>query len=207
MKSIKSLIQELNLLRGTWEFKAMSLVDEHITELESRVRNLEARNMKYFCKAIRTTVQTIPIGVLTNINFDSTVYPEFGNMYNNVNPARIWIRRSGVYCMFACVQFEASNVGTYREIEIDRVRNGVIGSIVGHSSGPAGGTAALHLSVAAVDYLYEGDYLTLAVLHNANPDLDIEAHGEHSPVLAVSERMEDLDPTQYGLLNPERNMR
>lgn len=208
MKSIKSLIEELNLLRNSWEFKSLSLIDEHITALESRVRGLEAKNMRYYAKAWRSTAQLIPQNVVTLVQFNSTLYPQFGNMHDNINvPERIYIRRTGVYYIYACVQWEANAVGSLREITIQKISNGVITELSGQSGAPAGANI-LHQSLPAFDYLYEGDYIALTAFTNGPVGgLNIESHEGHSPVLAVSERLEDLNPSEYGLLNPSANMR
>lgn len=209
MKSVKSLIQELNFKRDSWEFKALSLIDDHVSILEAKVKALESRNMRYFVRAHKTTVTVVAANVLTAIAFNATEYPQFGNMHDNtVQPARIYIRRNGVYNMFGAVQFESSAGGTYREVGIYLIRNGVTTALAIHSNGPLGAAGvSLHLPVSTAHYLYVDDIIFLAVLHDTAPNLDIEIDYPHSPYLAVSERMEDLDPSQYGLLNPEANMR
>lgn len=209
MKSIKSLIQELNILRNTWEFKSLSLVDEHIAALEDRVNNIEKRNMRYFCRAYSSAVQAIPNGVLTAINFEKTEHPQFGNMHDNtVQPSRIYIRRNGVYYISTGTHLSLSAAGTYREISISLIRGGVVSTLAGQSSPPLGAAGAfLHLHTSTIYYLYIGDIISTTVIHNVAAGLDTVPEYPHSPYLAVSERMEDLDPSQYGLLNPEANTR
>lgn len=209
MKSIKSLIQELNLLRNTYEFKSLSIIDEHITALENRISNIEKRNMRYFVRVYSEIVQTIPTGVLTALLFERTEYPQFGNMHSNtIVPSRIHIRRNGVYYISGCAHMAVSNAGTYREISINLIRNGIIYTLCGQTSPPLGAAGAfLHLSTSTMYYLYDGDDIFLAIQHNVAAGLDTFPEYPHSPTLAVSERMEDLYPFEYGLLNPEANTR
>lgn len=209
MKSIKALIQELNVLRNTNEYKYLSLIDEHISSIENRIDNIEKRNMRYYCRVYRNAIQTIPNGVLTAIVFNQTEYPQFGNMHDNVNSNnQIHIRRDGVYYITGGVQFASNSSGTYREVGIYLIRGGVTAALAIHSNGPLGAVGvSLHLPVSTVYYLRVGDSLFLGVLHNVVAGLDIEVDFPHSPYLAASERMEDLSPDQYGLLNPEANMR
>lgn len=210
MKSIKALIQELNVLRNTNEYKSLSLIDEHIKGLEDRVGNIEKRNMRYFVRAYNTAIQTIPGGgVVTALTFNSTEHPQFGNMHSNtITPAQFFIRRDGVYYMSGGVHMAVSNAGTYREIHVGLVRNGVTVTLAGQTSPPLGAAGAfLHLHISSIHYLYRDDVVFLAMSHNVAAGLDTVPEYPHSPYFAVSERMEDLDPSQYGLLNPEANTR
>lgn len=209
MKSIKSLIQELNLLRNTYEFKSLSVIDDHITKLENRVNAIEKRNMRYYARAYSEVVQNIPGGVTTVILLERTEFPQFGNMHDNVNVnSQMYIRRNGVYYISAGIHLSVSLAGTYRDFHIDLSRNGVPVTLAGHSSPPLGAAGALlHLHTSTVYYLYVGDLIYLSLIHNAPAGLSTVPEYPHSPYLAVSERMEDLDPSQYGLLNPEANTR
>ncbi len=208
MKSIKSLLVELNILRDTNEYRSLSLVDDHIKEIEDRLKKLEARNLQYYCRAHRDIDQVIPTGVPTAVIFTLTDYPQFGNMHDVASfPERFYIRRTGVYHVYGCVHFEAVVGGTYRTIDINLNRGGVVTTIAEFTGPPAGGAVPVHYQVSTAYYFYEEDFITLAVIHDVSPNLDIIADIPHAPVLVAVERREDLDPSQYGLLVPELNMR
>lgn len=201
MQNIRSIISELNKLKSKPEYVAIGILDSNITELLNRIKALEERNLRYYCLVSRDAIQVIPTGILTSINFNTTEHPQYGNMHDNaVDNTNIYIRRNGVYYIHACIHFEGSSAGTYRAIEILRIRNGATTSIASHSSGPLAAAAPLHLSVSIARYLYVDDIIQLAVEHDVNPDLDINAHADHSPILVVSERREDLSPEEYGLI-------
>ncbi len=210
IQSIKHLIQHLNVkdVEKKREYDAFSITDNNVLALQNRILALEKKNMRYFCRAYRSTDQSIPINTPTNISFDKTEYPQWGSMHDNtILPSRIYIRRSGLYQIHAGVQFGPSSGGTTREVYIALNRGGVISILAEHTNGPAPGANSIHLPVSTVYYLYEDDFILLTVLHDVNPSLNIEGDYPHSPYLAVIERPEDLDPSQFGSLDPNANMR
>lgn len=213
MKSIKSLIEELNLLRNSWEYKSLSLVDEHMTLLENRINNIEKRSMRYFCSARATIVQTIPTGVATAVTFNTTEYPQFGNMHDNVRDNdKVFIRRNGVYSISCGFMFELGvGAPVHNEIMLlGLFRNGVqyyIGIDQYHQGHPV---YYRSMDVAIDYYCYEMDILQMFVYHDTGVmplDSYVGNPLHRSVYLSASERMEDLNPSQYGLLNPEQNMR
>lgn len=208
MKSIKGLIQGLKIEERADEFNAFKIMDDNFQTVQERLDALEKRNLKYFCAVHRTTVQVIPQNVKTNIEFDFTEHPQFGNMHDNANTnERVYIRRNGVYHISGGLQFEGSSAGTIRELAIVLVRGLNTYELTDETHGPLTGNAPLHMSIATSFYLYTGDYITLAATHDVAGGLDVEVDYPHSPCLRVAERMEDLSPDEYGLLDPDANMR
>ncbi len=210
MRSITQLIQQINKddSERRREYDAFKQLDDNIIELQNRIANIEKKNMRYFCRVFRTTNQSINTGVLTAIVFDATEYPQFGNMHDNViTNNRMAVHRNGVYHLYAGAHFANSAAGTIRTLSILLTRNGVAVSIAETSFGPTGGANPVHLAISTGHYLYRGDFLQLAVVHDAGVALDIISDPPHSPYLAAVERLEDLNPSEYGLLDPNANMR
>lgn len=189
------------------EFEIFKILDNNINELLARVVKLEARNMRYYCRAYRATDQSIPDNTNTFINFTNTDYPQFGNMHDNTNNNDgIYIRRTGVYYLGGAVVFASSAGGGSRLLAIDIIRGGTTFSPVAPTIQvtPAG---TQRLNCFTAYYLYVDDIVKLRVLQTSGGPLDVLFSGTDTPHLVVSERMEDLSPDQYGLLNPEANMR
>lgn len=189
------------------EYEAFKLLDININELLVRVEKLEARNMRYYCYAYRGSDQTIANNTPTFINFTGTVYPQFGNMHDNTNNNDgIYIRRNGVYYLSGAVVFASSAGGGNRLLAIDIIRGGTtITPVAPTITVTPAGTQRLNCST--MYYLYVDDIVKLRVLQTSGGPLDVSFFSTDTPNLIVSERMEDLDPSQYGLLNPEANMR
>jgi hypothetical protein len=210
MQSIKSLIQELNTKEQSKLFNAFKILDDNNQELLNRIKAIEKRNLKYYCRVGRGSNQDIPDNAYTAINFDITDYPQFGNMHDNVRDnEKIFVRRTGVYHLSAGVSLESDTAGTERRlaIAVNGVRicetNYIVHAL---NIGP-------RLSVSTNAYLYENDNVTALLYQNSGGILvnvfvaGLVGRISFMPHLVVTERREDLDPSQYGLLNPEANMR
>ncbi len=208
MKRILSLVEHLNSFKDRQkEFNAFKGLDDNCEELLNRIKAIELRNMKYFCTVQSNQIQLIiPAGLV--VTFNITVYPQFGNMHNNtgVDNANVYIRRNGVYHLAAGVQIEGGAGPTFREARILVTRDGVINTVVLTRLPNVAINMAWTLSRSM--YLYTGDIVQLYLGHDGVASFDLMADTDlGTPFLSVSERMEDLDPNQYGLLNPEENMR
>jgi len=206
MQPIKSLIQELNTKDQEKIFNAFKIMDSNIQELLNRIKGLELRNLKFYCRAGRLVDQTIVNGG-AYVLLTTTDHPQFGNMHDNTNDSdKIFIRRSGVYDVAGCIQFPATAGGTFRSVRIDVTRNGAIASITSHRDHPIAPVIQV-LNCSTTRYLYVGDVLQLFCGHDVPAGLDITGNFPQAPTLTATERAEDLYPEDYGLLNPEANTR
>lgn len=212
MRSITQLIQEINKddPERKREYDAFKQLDDNIIELNNSILALEKKNMRYYCRAYRAASFTIPNLAVTAIPLDRTEYPQFGNMHSDtVENTKIWIRRSGVYHISGGLTWSSSSAGTYRYLHI-RLVSSKTGTVHLCSNGapPMAVGAPNALNVACSYYLYEGDYIELTANQDSGAGgASVLILYPESPFLAVAERMEDLDPSQYGLLDPSANMR
>lgn len=196
VRSIKQLIQEI---RGSKprEFDAYSILDSNVLELEERIRKLEALNLYYYTTAYRTTDQSIPNNTTTNINFDATDFPQIGNMHDNTaNNDKIYCRRDGVYIIAGGIHWEA-DVNGYRLCVIDHYGPaGFKGSM--NVLGNTGNSPQDWQVVNAIRYMSVDDYVVLRAQQTSGGALNVLT----SPHLSMVEIRQDLDPSEYGLLNP-----
>lgn len=205
MKSISQLIQHLGIKKDFESkqlFNALKLMDNNVIFLNSKIRNIEKRNLQYFCNVQNSATQS-----LTNnsvVGFNTTIYPQFGNMHDDsVENTRIYIRRAGVYQISGGVIFSASALGTYRAIVIRVTRDGSAANIAGAQVPNT--NVNIILNGARSYYLYENDFVDMIVQHDAGAGIDITSAAR--TYLSVSERMEELSPSNYGSIDPDENMR
>lgn len=216
MRSILNLIGHLKTKDRAREYDAFSVLDENVKKLENKIGNIEKKNMRYFCRAeLVSLVDILPAGTI--IPWDATIYPQFGNMHDNaINNSRIYIRRDGVYyitCTVAIRWTGDPNPGFFHDLYIAVFRNGANiyidwARIV---VTPVEGFHVL-LDLATQYYCYINDYIEVSIYNNSGAlgvweITPFSTHGAHVPSLCVSERLEDLDPSEYGLMDPNANMR
>lgn len=210
MKSIQELIQQINKEESKErkrEYDTFRQLDDNILELNDRIINLEKKNLKYFCRAYKEADHSAPTGIST-VPLDKTEHPQFGNMHSNtIENTKIWIRRDGVYHISGGVVFAASAAGSVRGVLIRLTSSRGVFYIASLQMPPLAAPAQPSPEAGTSYYLYEGDYLELQVNQNTGVNLDVLALYARSPFLSVTERMEDLDPSQFGLLDPNANTR
>lgn len=200
VRSIKGLVKEL-LEERPREYDAFSTLDNNLAALAARVTKLEALNMYYYCTAYRSEDQNIPNNVNTDILFDSTIFPQIGNMHNDgvIDNEKMYIRRDGVYIITGGVRWEP-NVTGKRTLAIDLYglagAKGLINITVRNGITPDDRQA-----IAGIRHLSVGDYLTLRVRQASGGDLLVTSGSLH-PNFSVVEIRADLTPDQLGLLNP-----
>lgn len=206
MKSIKSLIQETKVKGLDKEHEALKIIDDNFMEIFNKIRNLEERNLQYYCSVHHSATVAYAAGT-SILPFNSTNYPQYGNMHDNTNNNdKIFIRRSGVYVVAGELQLGATGGGTFRTIAVRYNRGGVpIVAVSTRVLAPAG-AVMIAINCATAVYLYAGDTVELIFAHDAGVNIDVTANFPR-PSLVVMERREDLVPSEYGLLNPDENMR
>ena len=107
MKNISDLIKSIRSTKPR-TFKAFKEIDYNFSELLGRISKLEERNLKYHCRAWRSTDKSILSSVPTLVDFDFNEYPQFGNMHDGTtDPEYINIQRDAVYSMSCGASFRA----------------------------------------------------------------------------------------------------
>jgi hypothetical protein len=205
MKSIKTLVQEVNVTQRRKEYDAYNILDDNIFELLNRIEKLEAKNLKYHCRVHSDANQAIPTGPGAALTFNVTEYPQFGNMHDNtIDNTKIFIKRNGVYHVSAEIQWEASAAGTLRQVQIRITRNA--GTFIACSQRIPNANIITSINCATSLFLYRDDYVEVLGTQDSGGPLNSTANYPR-PFLEVTERMEDLYPSEYGLLDPNKNMR
>ncbi len=212
MKSIQQLIEYL-VSKGDPDSKrlydALKQIDDNTKELNGGIDNSEKKNMKYYCLAEINTYVSIGPGVSQTIAFDLTNYPQFGNMHDNViNNTKFFIRRNGVYNFSAHISLlrETSGATTgYIVLSVQLFRNGGLYKNFPVLEYPGDATDYMYESVSGVIYCYKDDYFIVVVQNSTN--ISFGLHTGPKSKFGISERMEDLNPSEYGLLDPSANMR
>jgi len=204
MKSIRDLVIEIKTERPK-EFNAFNIIDDNIKDLLSRVEALEKRNLQYYSYAYSNNNQSLTTGVVTPINLELTQFPQLGNMHDNVNDNdKIFIRRNGIYVVSGISRIAANATGQ-RQIIIQLIRSGATFRVANSQILPNAAYDST-LSACGIQYLYVGDYLQLCLYQDSGGPLNsLAVPANIMPRLVVMERKEDLDPSQYGLLNPDSN--
>jgi hypothetical protein len=202
MKSAKSLIQELNTKDQGKIFNALVIIDNNTQELLNRIKALEIRNMMYYVVVTHSVNQNIATGAA--LVFNTTIYPQFGNMHDNTNNNdKVFIRRDGVYHINAGAVLGANAGGTFRTLAIALTRNGATINIAGSETLVANINLGLNAGISY--YCYVGDYIQVSLIHDIPGNLVVLTNA--MTFLSVTERMEDLYPIDYGNFDPEINTR
>jgi hypothetical protein len=211
MQSIKALITKFNRLDSSELFNALKILDSNNQELKNRISQLEKQSLQYHCRIGHLTNQNVPTSTYTPLQFTFTDFPQFGNMHSNTfDQSAITIRRSGVYTVSALAMFEASSGGSERRAAIL-----VNGLRVNEVNAAPNAAILARLSLSLTLYLYQRDRVQLACWQDTGGNLAVFGTAVpysdrqicFTPFLSVTERREDLDISQYGLLNPEENTR
>ena len=96
MRSIKGFVEQVRKDRPL-EFDAYNILEKNNQELQKRINALEKKNLKYYVRAWRSSNQSINNNTATYIDFNATLYPQYGDMHDNVNDDdKVFIRRNGV---------------------------------------------------------------------------------------------------------------
>lgn len=215
MRNIRNLVQELKEERPN-EFNAFLNLDKNTNELLGRIKKLEEKNLGYYVAVNRETDQILPISTPTSIVFSRSLYPQIGNMWDVTStPSLIYIRRTGLYVCTCNIRYTDISEGLSGAILTSIIKYKLPGGnftiCQDWYQHPAGlGLTIYSANLTVIDYLYEGSYVYLNVFHNTSSDtgqITAIAGGETYPTLRVMERREDLDPSEYGLLKPDENMR
>lgn len=201
----------LDIISGMFDekpsvYKGFETADNNFANLESRVNALEARNLKYYAKVRRDSIQTIATGGAgALISYTQTLYPQIGNMWDIANPESIFIRRNGVYHLNAGLTWLATGVGanTQRLIAMLLIRSGVTYTIeVDLKWISAVGLSSITQKINTSHYLYEGDVIQVNAFQNSGGNVNIYAGSAtdlYNNYIVVAERMEDLRPGELGV--------
>lgn len=201
MKNVRSIIQAI---KDEYPdiFNAFVILDQNTNELLGRIQNIEKRNLQYYCLAYRDGALTVANNTVTPVNLIE-FYPQFGNMHDDTtNPAQFIIRRNGVYDVTGTCSFAAGGVATNRAVIVSHIRGGVE---INRISTRINQNTQIKLSASGSLFCYVGDVLEFQVLQVSGGNLALIVGNVWDNFMAVAERREDLDPSQYGLLNPEAN--
>lgn len=199
--SLKTIISDRKVI-----YTSLAQCDLNFKEFGARLDKLEAKNLKYHCRAYsNVAVNIVGTGASVQIPLNQTEYPQFGNMHDDTNNNNtIFIRRNGVYTCSCGVQWQPNSAGG-RILVIDLIRGGATRSIAVTSISNMLAGQGQWQNVSTTYYLYEGDQVRLRVNNTSGVALDVLGTYPFSPYLSVTERMEDLDPSEYGLLDPNAN--
>lgn len=214
MRSIQQLIQYL-LSKGDTDskrlFDTLKQTDDNMLEVVNRVTNLEKKNMRYFSLSRLDVAQNVPSTATITVIWYGTNYPQFGNMHSDtVENTKIHIRRNGVYYIGLWVALDSTVPATVGFIQIAIVITRANGTPYRYWTnmtypqlpGPVGMHTYVQKTLSAIEYMNVDDYITVTIWNMTDENFSL-----YDGQIAVSERMEDLDPSQYGLLDPSANMR
>lgn len=125
--------------------------------------------------------QSIPTGAVTALTFDTEREDPLG-LHDAVHPTRLTANASGVWAVFANVEFAASTAGNIRNLRI--AVNGAASRW--SNEGPFQGTSVCRINCGGLVRLSSGDYVEATVFHDAGVALNANKTADASPELAMA---------------------
>lgn len=134
------------------------------------------------CKAVQTSIQSIPTGVLTAITFDSVEFDDYV-MWDAGLPSRITAKYAGYYHLAGGIAW-ASNATSYRFVRL--LVNGATAFDGNTVLPPASGVATRTPSRATEVYLNVDDYVEIQGQHATGAGLNTSILAGDASSLIVS---------------------
>ena len=129
----------------------------------------------------RQTIQVIPDGVSTAVNFLASANVDFNSgSWSSANPTRFTAQATGKYYVAACVKWDGDNNNERRQLSIRLTPPGTTDFAQTSTTGSLG--TDMFQCVASIIELDATDYVEFLVLQDTGADLNLLVDDEQAPV-------------------------